>query len=232
MTFLEEAVAAHGGLERWRSAASIEAEVRSGGVALATKLAGGPFRRYRALVSASEPRTVIEPYPAAGARGVFERDRVRIEAEDGRVLAERDDPRSRFPGGRRRLWWDRLDALYFAGYALWNYLTTPYLLLSDGVEAREEGRRLQVTFPPGMPTHSREQTFWFDDQGLLERLDYTAEVFGGWARAAHLCAEHRTYDGLVFPTRRRVVPRSGAGRPRRGPTLVRIDLDGVAVRSA
>jgi hypothetical protein len=230
VSLLDEAVVAHGGLDRWRAVREVEADIRSGGLALASKLAGGPFRSYRAIVSTTEPRTVLEPYPGAGRRGVFEGDRVRIESLDGDPLSERVDPRPAFRRMRRRLWWDRLDALYFAGYALWNYLNTPFLLLLDGIETREEGRRLHATFPPEIPTHSREQTFWFDERGLLERLDYTAEVFGGWARAAHLCRGHREVDGLSFPTSRRVVPRARSGRPRRGPMLVSIEIDRLELR--
>jgi hypothetical protein len=222
VSLLDETLAAHGGIERWRAAREIQAELRSGGFALGSKLVAGPFRRYTARVSVHEPRTVVEPYPKAGDHGVFEANRVRIEGE---TSAERDDPRRLFPGVRRRLWWDRLDALYFAGYALWNYFTTPLLLTRDGVQVREDGRALHVTFPEGFPTHSREQSFQVGDDGLIVRHDYTAEVFGGWAKAKHLCSEHERFDGLVFPTRRRVTPRNSPF-----PTLVWIDVDGVSVR--
>jgi hypothetical protein len=223
LTLLEEVLEAHGGLGAWSSATEIEAEIRSGGFALGSKGVGRPFRHYEARVTVQEPRTVIDPYPRPGSRGVFEGDSVRIESErSGEALTERRRPRDLFPGVRRRLWWDRLDALYFAGYALWNYLTTPLLLTRTRVE--EDGRLLRVTFPPELPTHSREQTFYTDDRGLITRLDYTAEVFGGWARAKHLCTDHREFDGLVFPTRRRVTP---ANLP--FPLLVRLDIDRVAV---
>jgi hypothetical protein len=165
---------------------------------------------------------VLEPYPKPGRRGVFEPDRVRIETDDGGVLADRADPRRGFPGIRRRVWWDRLDALYFAGYALWNYLTTPLLLTRDGVRVQAEGRTLHASFPPGLPTHSPEQAFHVDEHGLIVRLDYTAEVFGRWAKAQHECSAHQTFDGLVFPTRRRVTPPG-----RRWPMLVWIDVDGL-----
>jgi hypothetical protein len=84
---------------------------------------------------------------------------------------------------------------------------------------------LRARFREGFPTHCREQVFHIDERGMIVRHDYTAEVFGGWARAKHLCSGHRAFDGLVFPTRRRVTPR---GSP--GPLLVRIDVDAVRVR--
>ena len=216
-------IAAHGGRDAWESAREVTAELRSWGLALKMKRAGEPFRRYRAQVTVGEPRTVISPYP--GGLGVFERDSVWIENEAGAVVERRDDMRSRFPGLRRRLWWDPLDALYFAGYALWNYFNTPLLLTRCEVE--ERGRSLRVRFPPDIPTHSRDSVFHFDERGLLRRLDYTAEVFGKWARGKHMCSAHRTFDGLVFPTVRRVTLR---GTP--APVLVAIDVDDVSVSRA
>ena len=221
MSLLEEALAAHGGRAAWESATEITARVRCGGLALSTKGAGGPLKSYEARVRVREPRTVVTPYP--GGRGVFEGDSVRLETASGEPLERRDAMRSRFPGIRRRLRWDALDALYFAGYACWNYFTTPLLLTR--ADLREEGRRLHARFPDDVPTHSRRQTFHFDGDGLLTRIDYTAEVFGKWARAKHVCTGHREFDGLVFPTSRRVTPR---GAP--GPTLIWIETDDVSVR--
>jgi hypothetical protein len=71
--------------------------------------------------------------------------------------------------------WDVLQAGYFLGYAMWNYLNTPFLLTYPGVHVREisphqeDGqawRRLLVTFPAGIATHSAEQIFYFGGDGL------------------------------------------------------------------
>jgi hypothetical protein len=80
--------------------------------------------------------------------------------------------------------------------------------------------RLQATFPEDIPTHSRRQTFYFDDQRLLLRLDYTAEVVGRWAHAAHLCEDYRMFDKLKVPTQRRVLPLFFGMGPLPGPMLV------------
>ena len=144
MTLLDEVMEAHGGLERWRAARSVHARVRSGGLLIRTRIPGNRFADYRLTVDVHEPRAVMEPFPRAGQRGVFERGEARIERDDGEVLASRSDPRAAFFGAsglRRNLRWDPLDSAYFAGYAMWNYLTTPYLLTSDGLEV-SEGRRL------------------------------------------------------------------------------------------
>jgi hypothetical protein len=233
---LDEVLEAHGGLARWREARTISARARTGGLLPRTRIPGNRFADYRITVEVHEPRAVIDPFPADGRRAVFDRDGVAIETADGEVLESRPDPRPAFfglSGLRRNLRWDALDSTYFAGYAMWNYLTTPLLLTLEGVEvsdgepwheAGEEWRRLDVAFPPGIDTHSPRQTFYFDPRGVLRRHDYIAQVVGRWARAAHYCDEHAQAHGLVFPTRRRVRPVGLRNRALPGPTLVSIDL--------
>ena len=123
---------------------------------------------------------------------------------------------------------------------MWNYITTPYLLTREGMEVREgepweqDGetwRRLEATFPAGLDTHSTRQTFYFDSRGLLRRHDYVAEVVGGWAHAAHHCADHTESGGLVFPTRRWVRPIGPGNRSLPFPTLVRLDLREISVET-
>ena len=155
---------AHGGLERWRAARTIRGRVRSGGLLIRTRVPGNRFADYRLTVDVDQPRAVMDPFPEDGQRGVFERGRVRIETDAGDLVASRDDPRPAFfgrAGLRRNLRWDALDSAYFAGYAMWNYLTTPLLLTRDGVEVSEgeaweevgeSWRRLEATFPEGLDT--------------------------------------------------------------------------------
>jgi hypothetical protein len=233
---LDEVLEAHGGLERWSEVRRISARVRAGGLLPRTRMPGNRLADVEATVELARPRTVLDPFPGPGRRGVFEGAGSRIETADGEAVESRDDARPLFSGRsglRRNLRWDALDSVYFAGYALWNYLTTPHLLTRDGVEvvegeSRAEGgerwRRLEVRFPPGLPTHSREQAFLVDGRGLVRRHDYTAEVVGGFAKAAHYCDEHREFGGLVFPTRRRVVPRGPRGGGLRGPVLVSLEI--------
>jgi hypothetical protein len=55
-------------------------------------------------------------------------------------------------------------------------------------------------------------------------------VVAPFANAAHFCERHREYSDIVFPTRRKVVPKAIGGRPLPGPTVVSIALDDVRVR--
>ncbi|HEV7584999.1 MAG TPA: hypothetical protein VGO14_04390 [Solirubrobacteraceae bacterium] len=230
----EETIAAHGGLSAWEGAGELAVQLSSGGFAFASKLQGHAVRGVRARVATRGQRVVFEPYRKAGERGVLEADGgVRIETATGRVLAARGRPRQAFGDLRHRLWWDRLDILYFGTYAMWTYLSAPFVFVREGYELRElepweeqdeVWRRLSVTFPEDVHTHSREQVFYIDGAGLIRRHDYTAEPFGEWARAAHYCFDHSRFDGLLLPTRRLVYPRRADNTPRSHPRLVWIEI--------
>ena len=243
MSLLDEVLEAHGGEARWRAARTIRARVRSGGLLLATRAPRQLFNEYTITVRVDQPWAVLEP-AVRRERAVFDHGRVRFENEAGEVISARDEPRSRFfgrSGLRRNLRWDVLDTAYFAGYAMWNYLTTPLLLTRDEVEVSEgepwsrpggeTWRRLEARFGPGLDTHCPRQTFYAGPEGLLRRHDYTAEVIGRWAKGTHALAEHREFDGLVLPTRRRITPRGPADRALPGPILVWIELDRIEVAS-
>jgi hypothetical protein len=215
---LEQSIEAHGGLDRWHSRDAVRLRVSSGGPAFAMKGQGAAVRGLRAEIATTGQRVTFDDYPEAGARGVFDGGAVRIE-RDGEAVESR-------AGGRRRVRWDALDMLAFAGAALWTYISVPYVLAEDAYEVEElPGRRLRVRFPPDVHTHCPVQTFHLDERGLIIRHDYTALGFGRWARAAHLCRWHATIDrGIVNATQRRVHPRLPGGRPFSPLLLVWIEL--------
>ncbi|MCV7116779.1 hypothetical protein H7I93_05845 [Mycobacterium nebraskense] len=223
---LDEVLDAHGGLERWGKARTVHARVRTGGLLIRTRVPGNRFADYRITVHVQQPLTVFDPFPQDGQRGVFERGAARIEGHDGEVLSSRA--------------WDPLDSVYFAGYAMWNYLTFPHLLTREGVEVSEGDtwsergetwRRLEASFPPNIDTHSPHQTFYVDAGGRLRRHDYVSEVIGRWARVAHHCADHVQAGGLLFPTRRWVHPLGPGNRSVPFPTLVSLQLTDLRVEA-
>jgi len=233
MQIVHETIEAHGGPEYWNSLEALEADISARGF-LFTAKQRPILRRVRMRASTREPRFSFLDFPKPGQTAeLIGNDEVRILDSEGKTVARRENPRAAFRGMRRLFAWDDLDFIYFAGYATWNYLTTPFLLSRAGfvVEALPPLRgdlapltRLQVTFPEDVPTHSRQQVLYFDDQRLLRRLDYTAEIVGGWAHAAHLCDDYRTFDRLKAPTRRRVLPLPFGHRPLPGPTLVELEV--------
>jgi hypothetical protein len=230
---IREIIRAHGGIDLWNGLEAVEAVISARGFLFAAKRRPA-LERVRMRASTREPHFTFFDYPQQGQKaellGVRE---VRITDGGGSIVSRRIDPRTAFHGLRRQFRWDDLDFVYFAGYATCNYLTTPFLFLREGFAFRlleptagdkPDTTRLHVTFPDDIPTHSREQVFHFDAERLLRRIDYTAEVVGGWAHAAHFCEEYRTFDGLRAPTRRRVLPLLVGDRPLPGPTLVAIDV--------
>lgn len=167
----------------------------------------------RIRVFPHEQRTEFLDYPDPGGLGVFDRNgSVRLAGEAG----EGDHRRTFGPWSKYRRW-SPLDALYFFGYAVLHYHSLPFtlgeaeLLGSRRYRAADGARTaLRVRFPPSRITHCAVQTFHFDDSGLLLRQDYTADVFGTWARGAHLWQDHRDVDGQLVAMRRRVLVRFGS----------------------
>ena len=225
---------AHGGLDHWRSLSSLDVEMSAWGFLFTVKRVT-PQRHARLTISTREPHVVLHDYPAHGQSAVVQGGkRVEIRNADGAVVEARDNPRQAFRSGRL-LHWDAIDFAYFSGYAMWNYLNLPFLLADPGVTVTESdrqatGTRLQVSYPDTIPTHSPTQELYFDGSGRLLRHDYTAEVVGAWAKAAHLCRDYRQFGGLWVPTTRRVYPRGPGNRPLPLPTLVAVDIHDVQPR--
>ncbi|TXS49045.1 hypothetical protein EAO75_14925 [Streptomyces sp. uw30] len=228
---------AHGGLPRWQQATTIHAKGTIGGDLWATVGQEGILASADLTVDVQRQRTVFAEFTSPELRGLFTPDRVALLGKNDVIVTERTAPRESFTGLSQSASWDELHALYFAGYAMWNYLTTPYLLTRPGVvleelapwpEPHEDWRRLRATFPGDIATHCVDQTFYFDSAGLLRRHDYAPDVLGG-TPAAHFTEKHLTTSGLVFPTHRYVVPAQEDGRALREPILISIELSELSV---
>jgi hypothetical protein len=141
---------------------------------------------------------------------IFTPQRITQETESGEPLGARDNPRESFKGQTQLSPWDDLHLGYFCGYALWTYLTVPFLYTRPGFgteeiapwdEDGERWRVLQVTFPEHVASHSRVQSSYFGDDGLLRRHEYTVDVMGG-ARGVNYGSDYREVDGILVPTKR------------------------------
>ena len=69
-----------------------------------------------------------------------------------------------------------------------------------------------------------EQTNYFNEHGLSQQFDYLAV-----GPAAHYCFDHANYNGVVFPTVRRVVRRPPSGPLVYGPKAVLIQITDVVI---
>ncbi len=227
---LRRVIDAYGGAARWRAIRQIALRVSARGLAFRMKWRA-PMTRVPAKIDAHQPLVRFFPENGDGLIEVFAGDEVRLERPNGDVVETRPNPQRLFPGGRRLLWWDRLDQVYFAGYALWNYVTFPALLTRDDIDWQDAGdSTLRARFPSGFPTHSEIQEFHVDPQtSLLTQHDYTASVFGNWAKGAHCVLAHEEVDGIPFATRRRVTPRRKDGAAAPFPLLVGIEFNEIAL---
>jgi hypothetical protein len=230
---LAETLAAHGGLDRWNTVTRFSGHLKGGGALFDRKGYPGVFESIDLEGKCHEQELRQFPFLKPGQRTRVRPGYVAVETDAGEVLRERDDPANAFPTDREARW-DELHLAYFAGYALWNYLTAPFLFTLPGMDTQELApvqqeaavlRRLRVRFEGGVMTHSREQTFYIDERGLIVRMDYAATATGG-IPAANFASEHREVGGgIVMPTRRRVVPMGPDGQPLHSRVVVALDLD-------
>jgi hypothetical protein len=214
---LERAIERHGGWDAWQRTGGVTARlVALTGLVPESKGLGVTFPMPgRVDVWPRRAVAVLHDYPAIGRRAVFSAGQVQVL--DGETILEaRAAPRATLAGPRKLRRWSPLDALYFFGYALTHYFSLPFSLVAArplGVRrVRSGGRSLtgvEVELPAGLHTHCRRQTFFFDDEGLLRRHDYVADIVGWWARGAHLWDDFVDVGRLPIPRRRHVVARLG-----------------------
>jgi hypothetical protein len=236
---LQMAISAHGGLERWNEVRSIVVSASITGAIWALK--GQPDYLANIVMSVDTQRQrVVTDFPDENQRFTFEPDRVTLETPEGRIIQERENPQASFIGQARETPWDPLHVAYFQGEALWTYLNTPFLYAQPGFVTEEispievEGarwRRLKVTFPARIKSHSREQISCFGPDGLLRRHDYTVDILGG-ATGLNYAYDYQNVDGLMFFTKRRVYAYEGDFVRVPTPVLVNIDVTHIALKSA
>jgi hypothetical protein len=134
---LKAAIEAHGGMERWREVRSVDMRLNFSGAALVVK----GFPRDLQPSCSIDVRECHVVFQRLGGdpddRWIFTADRVWIERRDGSVLEERHHPRDAFAGHVWETKWDALHLTYFIGYAIWNYISIPFLLADAGFVTRE-----------------------------------------------------------------------------------------------
>ena len=121
------------------------------------------------------------------------------------------------------------------GEAVWTYLTTPFLLAMDGVhveetdawqEGQETWRVLRAYFPGSIETHNLIQDFFFGEDFMLRRHDYSVNIAGGF-KAAQLTSDYVVANGIRLPSKRRAYTRAPDRRPILEMLMVAIDFSEV-----
>lgn len=229
---LDELVVAHGGLKRWDELQTVTAHLTQGGAVWALKGQPGVLDDVYITADLHKERESHYPFGAPGRRSVFTPERVAIETDDGTVLEALDDPRASFAGHVVDTPWTTLQLAYFVGTAMWTYLAQPFAFTMPGFETAElepwqengeQWRRLRVTWPDYLATHSTVQTVYVGDDGLIRRQDYQVEIMGG-ATGAHYMSGYARVAGIMLPTRHRIYGRTPDGRALMDQSLVAIDL--------
>lgn len=233
---LRRAIAAHGGLERWSHVHKITVAASITGATWGAK--GQPDYLKEVIIHAETAKQrVVTDFPHQDKRFVFDANRVAMERTDGTLIAVRDDPQASFAGQRQDTPWDDLQVAYFEGEAMWSYLSNPFLYARPRFVTKEiapiridgeECRRLEVTFPDEIKSHTRTQISCFGPDGLLRRHDYTVDILGG-APGVNYASQYENVDGIVFPTHRRVYAYRGDYVPIPEPLLVEIEMTDLSV---
>jgi hypothetical protein len=233
---LQKAVDAHGGLKRWNEISKITVAASMTGAIWFVKSQGDYLKDVVMTIDTTKEKLVTD-FPGQDKCFTFEPNRVAMTRRDGTILQERNDPEESFKGQLRETPWDDLHVAYFQGEALWTYLNTPFLYTQQDFDSQEIAsivvggetwRRLKITFPDHIKSHSREQISCFGPDGLIRRHDYTVDILGG-ATGLNYASEYREVGGIIFPTQRRIYAYEGDYQLVPEPLLVKIDMGEITV---
>ncbi len=228
---LKLAIEGHGGLQRWEQISRFRAAASITGAIWALKgHPGGPLDRVVLEGETREQRMTITPFSGPGRYTTWEPHRQTVETTDGQLIAARSDPAASFVGTTRFSPWDEFQVAYFASEANWNYFVAPFLFARDDFDTsevepwREDGqswRALLVTYPDTIVAHTRRQTYYFDDAGLLRQARLQRGPPGRGSRGAlplgvpRLRRNHGPHPSPGLRPQPRRLPRPGFGFGRR-----------------
>src|SRR5215213_9430988 len=128
---------AHGGLDHWKRFERVAATIVTGGGFFPFKGIPADSSPRRFTVELQEESASFFPFGSADQRAVFTPARIAVEKLDGTLVTERRAPRYLFAGHQMSTTWEVLHLAYFSCEAIWTYLTTPFILATEGVRIEE-----------------------------------------------------------------------------------------------
>ena len=220
MALLGDVLQASGGPDLWRQMRRFTVHLSIGGALCARKCRAARLTDLVAEGGTQEQAVEITGFNAGDRRALYRPDWVAIEGRDGQLLQERYASPVKFRDCMKSTRWDELQLAYYYGYLIWNYVAVPFILADSDVITEElessdahgeSWRGLKVEFPPRVVTHSARQTFYFDREGLLRRVDYPA-IDDDRTQIAQVFWEHQRFSGIFVPTLCRI-SKLGVGGP-------------------
>lgn len=202
---LENAVKAHGGIDRWNKIKSIKVTASITGAIWAVK--GRPDVLKNVVFELETQNERVEmSFPGQKKSTVFEPLLISVKTGDlPNEVQLFENPESTFEALTAETPWEDVHIAYFSGEAFWTYLTTPFLYTYPGFateeiepwnENGEIWRRLKITFPDYVKSHTKEQVSFFGPDFLLRRHDYTVDILGG-ACGANYATDYRGNRFLI-----------------------------------
>ena len=232
MDLLEKAVRASGGLDLWRLTRRFTLHMSITGSLCATRCGTAQLRELVVEGSTQTQALEITGFTRADLRALYRPDWVALEGHDARRLMERQGSPEALRSELQATTWDELQLAHYCGYLIWNHITTPFILAATDFETKElrrniargeRLRQLRVVFPARVATHAREQTFYFDREGLLRRLDYPA-AHEEHTQIAQMFSGHQRFSGILVPTLFRLLSIGAEGVPVAKPSLLDVEI--------
>jgi len=229
---LESALRASGGLDLWRLTRRFTLHMSITGALCAARCSAAQLKEFVVEGSTQTQALEITGFARAELRALYRPDWVALEGQDARRLMERQGSPEEFRNALRSTTWDELQLAHYCGYLIWNHIATPFILADPDFETRElprnvapgeSLRQLRVVFPARVLTHASAQTFHFDREGFLRRLDYPA-AHDDHTQIAQIFSGHQRFSGILVPTLCRLLSIGAEGVPVAKPSLLDVEI--------
>jgi hypothetical protein len=229
---LENALRASGGLDLWRATRRFTLHMSITGPLCTARCSTARLKELAVEGSTQTQALEITGFARADLRALYRPDRVALEGQDARRLRERQGSPEEFRNELQSTTWDELLLAHYCGYLIWNHIATPFILADPDFETKElrrnvargdSLRQLRVMFPARVVTHASVQTFYFDREGFLRRLDYPA-AHEEHTQIAQMFSAHQRFSGILVPTLCRLLSIGAKGVPVAKPSLLDVEI--------
>jgi hypothetical protein len=229
---LEKALRASGGLDLWRLTRRFTLHMSISGSLCTARCRTAQLKELVVEGSTQTQALEITGFARADLRALYRPDWVALEGQDARRLMERQGSPEQLHSEIQSTTWNELQLAHYCGYMIWNHIATPFILADSDFQTKalrrdiargESLRRLKVVFPARIVTHASAQTFHFDREGLLRRLDYPA-AHDDDRPIAHMFSGHQRFSGILVPTLFRLLRIGGDGVPVAKPSLLDVEI--------